>query len=121
MHTWALNVIFYSFIYLFIHLYILPHPFSHSQVAEITFNFWYKLSEVLYKKNCDNVNEQFKPYVERLIEALYRHCQMEPDHVSIFITNTYLLTALTLVADTPCKFIPLLFTSCIPLHSTYCS
>ncbi|MPC18825.1 Transportin-3 [Portunus trituberculatus] len=52
-------------------------------VAEITFNFWYKLSEVLYKKNCDNVNEQFKPYVERLIEALYRHCQMEPDHDTI--------------------------------------
>lgn len=53
------------------------------EVAEITFNFWYKLSEVLYKKNCDNVNEQFKPYVERLIEALYRHCQMEPDHDTI--------------------------------------
>lgn len=57
--------------------------FAFLQVAEITFNFWYKLSEVLYRKNCDNVNEQFKPYVERLIEALYRHCQIEPDHVSI--------------------------------------
>ncbi|KAK8723733.1 hypothetical protein OTU49_011517 [Cherax quadricarinatus] len=55
------------------------------EVAEITFNFWYKLSEVLYRKNCDNVNEQFKPYVERLIEALYRHCQIEPDHESILV------------------------------------
>lgn len=53
------------------------------QVAEITFNFWYKLSEVLYGKNSETVNKQFKPYVERLIEALYRHCQIEPDHVSI--------------------------------------
>ncbi|KAG7176748.1 Transportin-3-like 1 [Homarus americanus] len=56
-----------------------------AEVAEITFNFWYKLSEVLYRKNCDNVNEQFKPYVERLIEALYRHCQIEPDHESILV------------------------------------
>lgn len=55
------------------------------QVAEITFNFWYKLSEVLYRKNSDSVNEQFKPYVERLIEALYRHCQIEPDHVSLLL------------------------------------
>ncbi|XP_042872590.1 transportin-3-like isoform X2 [Penaeus japonicus] len=55
------------------------------EVAEITFNFWYKLSEVLYRKNCDNVNEQFKPYVERLIEALYRHCQIEPDHENILL------------------------------------
>ncbi|KAK3863762.1 hypothetical protein Pcinc_030497 [Petrolisthes cinctipes] len=55
------------------------------EVAEITFNFWYKLSEVLYRKNCDSVNEQFKPYVERLIEALYRHCQIEPDHDSILV------------------------------------
>ncbi|XP_068215164.1 transportin-3 isoform X2 [Palaemon carinicauda] len=55
------------------------------EVAEITFNFWYKLSEVVYRKNSDNVNEQFKPYVERLIEALYRHCQIEPDHESILV------------------------------------
>ncbi|XP_064103483.1 transportin-3-like isoform X1 [Macrobrachium nipponense] len=55
------------------------------EVAEITFNFWYKLSEVVYRKNCDTVNEQFKPYVERLIEALYRHCQIEPDHESILV------------------------------------
>lgn len=55
------------------------------EVAEITFNFWYKLSEVLYRKNCDNVNSMFKPYVERLIEALYRHCQIEPDHENILM------------------------------------
>ncbi|KAK7058745.1 hypothetical protein SK128_012246 [Halocaridina rubra] len=55
------------------------------EVAEITFNFWYKLSEVVYRKSSDGVNEQFKPYVERLIEALYRHCQIEPDHEAILV------------------------------------
>ncbi|XP_069937920.1 transportin-3-like [Cherax quadricarinatus] len=64
---------------------LLLYCITSLQVAEITFNFWYKLSEVLYRKNCDNVNEQFKPYVERLIEALYRHCQIEPDHESILV------------------------------------
>lgn len=50
------------------------------EVAEITFNLWYRLSEELYQKNNDSVTLLFKPYVERLIEALCRHCQMEPDH-----------------------------------------
>ncbi|KAF2343882.1 hypothetical protein FHG87_025362, partial [Trinorchestia longiramus] len=50
------------------------------EVAEITFNFWYKLSEDLYGKNCDAVNSMFMPYIERLFEALYRHCQIDVDH-----------------------------------------
>uniref|UniRef100_A0A2P2I2C8 Transportin-3-like n=1 Tax=Hirondellea gigas TaxID=1518452 RepID=A0A2P2I2C8_9CRUS len=53
------------------------------EVAEITFNFWYKLSEVLYRKNCDVVNTLFIPYVERLFEALYRHCQIDVDHLGV--------------------------------------
>jgi transportin-3 len=52
------------------------------QVAGITFNLWYRLSEELYQKNNDALTALFKPYVERLIGALCRHCQMEPDHVS---------------------------------------
>ncbi|XP_067009893.2 transportin-3 isoform X2 [Anabrus simplex] len=50
------------------------------EVAEITFNLWYRLSEELYQKNNDTLTLMFKPYVERLIAALCRHCQMEPDH-----------------------------------------
>ncbi|PNF38379.1 Transportin-3 [Cryptotermes secundus] len=50
------------------------------EVAEITFNLWYRLSEEVYQKNSDVLTALFKPYVERLIEALCRHCQMEPDH-----------------------------------------
>uniref|UniRef100_A0A0A9ZA41 Transportin-3 n=2 Tax=Lygus hesperus TaxID=30085 RepID=A0A0A9ZA41_LYGHE len=50
------------------------------EVAQITFNLWYRLSEELYHKNNDKLTTLFKPYIERLIEALCRHCQMEPDH-----------------------------------------
>lgn len=50
------------------------------EVAEITFNLWYMLSEDLYQKNTVQITEMFRPYVERLITALCRHCHMEPDH-----------------------------------------
>lgn len=50
------------------------------EVAAITFNLWYRLSEELYQKHNDRLTLLFKPYIERLIEALCRHCQMEPDH-----------------------------------------
>lgn len=50
------------------------------EVAQITFNLWYLLSEELYSKNTKSLTLLFRPYVERLITALCRHCQMEPDH-----------------------------------------
>lgn len=50
------------------------------EVAQITFNVWYKLSEVLYEKDNDELTKLFERYVERLIESLYRHCQLDPDH-----------------------------------------
>lgn len=49
-------------------------------IAEITFNLWYQLSDELYTKNSDQLNSFFKPYIERLIGALYRHAKMESDH-----------------------------------------
>lgn len=57
------------------------------EVAEITFNLWYVLSEELYQKNTKELTEMFKPYIERLITALCRHCQMEPDCEGIFLVN----------------------------------
>ncbi|XP_048516795.1 transportin-3 [Dendroctonus ponderosae] len=51
----------------------------HYEVAELTFTLWYVLSEELYQKNNKELTELFKPYIERLITALCRHCQMEPD------------------------------------------
>lgn len=50
------------------------------EVAEITFNLWYLLSEELYTKNTKALTLLFRPYIERLITALCRHCQIEPDH-----------------------------------------
>ncbi|XP_034948229.1 transportin-3 [Chelonus insularis] len=53
------------------------------EVAQITFNFWYQLSEELYQKNNEELNNTFKPYIERLIGALCKHCQIEPDHLGL--------------------------------------
>ncbi|EAL40594.1 transportin-3 isoform X2 [Anopheles merus] len=50
------------------------------EVAEITFNMWYRLSEDLYQRNNYQLTAHFKPYVERLIAALYKHSQLDPDH-----------------------------------------
>ncbi|XP_001602761.1 transportin-3 [Nasonia vitripennis] len=53
------------------------------EVAQITFNLWYRLSEILYQRNNDDLTLVFKPHIERLIGALCRHCQMEPDHLGL--------------------------------------
>ncbi|KAL0881245.1 hypothetical protein ABMA27_002342 [Loxostege sticticalis] len=50
------------------------------EVAEITFNLWYKLSDEVYQRDYQPLTDAFKPHIERLIEALARHCQCEPDH-----------------------------------------
>lgn len=48
-------------------------------MAEITFNLWYRLSEEVYRRDHQPLTDAFKPHIERLIEALARHCQCEPD------------------------------------------
>ncbi|KAI0229583.1 Transportin-3 [Lamellibrachia satsuma] len=53
------------------------------EVADITFNFWYRLSEALYQRNTQPLNEIFKPYIQRLIVALCRQCQFDSDHEGI--------------------------------------
>lgn len=50
------------------------------ELAQITFTLWYRLSEDLYHKDDDNRNAIFESYIERLIEALYKHCQLDADH-----------------------------------------
>lgn len=50
------------------------------EVAQITFNVFYKLSEELYEKNNAELTKIFERHVERLIEALYKHCQLDADH-----------------------------------------
>ena len=52
------------------------------QVADITFNFWNRLSELLYEdKRSDCLTTTFKPYIARLIIALCRLCQYDPHMV----------------------------------------
>ena len=48
----------------------------------MTFNFWYRLSEALYKTENDDKIALFRPYFETLIEALCVHCRLEADAVS---------------------------------------
>lgn len=51
------------------------------QVVEISFNFWYRLGEHLYKINDANLHSIFRPYIQRLLHCLARHCQLDTDHV----------------------------------------
>lgn len=50
-------------------------------MVEISFNFWYRLGEHLYKINDAALNGIFRPYIQRLLHCLARHCQLDPDHV----------------------------------------
>ncbi|KAI4481697.1 hypothetical protein M0804_009218 [Polistes exclamans] len=53
------------------------------EVAQITFHLWYRLSEAIYQRNSEDLNIVFRPQFQRLIAALCRHCQMEPDHLGL--------------------------------------
>jgi len=53
------------------------HDYS---IAEHSFEIWFQLSEALYYLNeyeFDAKRELFKPYVERYITILYKHCQFD--------------------------------------------
>uniref|UniRef100_A0A8D2PUH0 Transportin 3 n=1 Tax=Zosterops lateralis melanops TaxID=1220523 RepID=A0A8D2PUH0_ZOSLA len=55
------------------------HP--QYEVVEISFNFWYRLGEHLYKTDDAVIHSIFKAYIQRLLHALARHCQLDSDHV----------------------------------------
>ncbi|XP_051911011.1 transportin-3 isoform X2 [Hippocampus zosterae] len=57
------------------------HP--QYEVVEISFNFWYRLGENLYKINDAGLHAVFRPYIQRLLHCLARHCQLEPDHEGV--------------------------------------
>uniref|UniRef100_A0A0N5B0K8 Xpo1 domain-containing protein n=1 Tax=Syphacia muris TaxID=451379 RepID=A0A0N5B0K8_9BILA len=62
---------------------LLPVSFADITVVEMSFNIWYRLSEFLYNRNEDKLNEKFKPFIERYILALYMHCQLDPEEKSV--------------------------------------
>ncbi|RWS07621.1 transportin-3-like protein [Dinothrombium tinctorium] len=49
------------------------------EVAEITFHFWYRFSELVNKKGTHLLN-LFGSVANRLLLGLTRHCKLEPDH-----------------------------------------
>ncbi|KAK7861760.1 hypothetical protein R5R35_010783 [Gryllus longicercus] len=53
------------------------------EVVEITFGLWHRLSDALYQRDSDTLNAVFKPYVQRLLVYLRRHCEMEADQTGI--------------------------------------
>ncbi|OXB56065.1 hypothetical protein ASZ78_013147 [Callipepla squamata] len=53
------------------------------QVVEISFNFWYRLGEHLYKTEDAVIHGIFKAYIQRLLHALARHCQLDSDHEGV--------------------------------------
>ncbi|CAB4064075.1 TRPO3 [Lepeophtheirus salmonis] len=59
------------------------------ELTDITFNLWYRVSEELYNKQ--KYIPLFRPYIERLINALYKHCQMEPDSTEILARGDFAL------------------------------
>ncbi|NXD18190.1 TNPO3 protein, partial [Nothocercus nigrocapillus] len=57
------------------------HP--QYEVVEISFNFWYRLGEHLYKTDDAVIHSIFKAYIQRLLHALARHCQLDADHEGV--------------------------------------
>uniref|UniRef100_A0A8C3F391 Transportin 3 n=1 Tax=Corvus moneduloides TaxID=1196302 RepID=A0A8C3F391_CORMO len=57
------------------------HP--QYEVVEISFNFWYRLGEHLYKTDDVVIHSIFKAYIQRLLHALARHCQLDSDHEGV--------------------------------------
>ncbi|XP_062504529.1 transportin-3-like [Corticium candelabrum] len=53
------------------------------EVAEKTYNFWYRLSERLYQRDDMKFWDLFKPHVEALIEALRGQCRFDDDRQDI--------------------------------------
>ena len=62
-------------------LLCMDHP--QFEVAEISFNFWYRLSETLYSRHDETLSLNFVAYIRRLLSNLWKHCRMETDADSI--------------------------------------
>ncbi|KAI1711641.1 exportin 1-like protein domain-containing protein [Ditylenchus destructor] len=61
-------------------LLIMVLQYHDISLAEMTFNIWYRLSEFLYQAEDNDfkeLQEVFRPYVEKYIMALYKHCHLD--------------------------------------------
>ena len=66
-------------------------------MAEVTFNFWYRLSEALFKARNDAKTAIFRQYFQTLIEALCVHCRLESDAVSSGFYTFVLISSRVLI------------------------
>lgn len=53
------------------------------EVAEITYNFWYRFAECIENTGNTELLGVFRPYIQRLIFELMKHCQHEDDHEGV--------------------------------------
>ncbi|XP_046845172.1 transportin-3-like [Xenia sp. Carnegie-2017] len=53
------------------------------EVAEVTFNFWYSLSEAIYRENLPPEKNNFEPYYRELFQQLCLRCKLDNDTVCI--------------------------------------
>ncbi|KAM3719234.1 Transportin-3 [Dirofilaria immitis] len=83
-----------------IEMLLLLAGYHDYNLVEMTFNIWYRLSEYLYERNDDDLNAQFKPYIERYIMALYKHCRFDTDQEDIPDENDDFVEFRSQVSDT---------------------
>uniref|UniRef100_A0A1I8C237 Xpo1 domain-containing protein n=1 Tax=Meloidogyne hapla TaxID=6305 RepID=A0A1I8C237_MELHA len=58
------------------------NDYHEYNLVEMSFNVWYRLSEYLYQcdePDFDELREAFKPFVEKHILSLCRHCRIDSD------------------------------------------
>ncbi|PAV90125.1 hypothetical protein WR25_13329 [Diploscapter pachys] len=56
------------------------HDYS---LIEMTFNVWYRISEALFMVDDQDQVARFRPYVNRFLMCLYRHCRLDLDEESL--------------------------------------
>ncbi|CAG0914816.1 unnamed protein product [Notodromas monacha] len=80
------------------------------EVCNVTFNFWYNFAEVVHRHEDTHLTGLVKPYVKRLLMALRRLVEMEPDHEGILDEDTdsydFRLRVSELVRDLSCIVSP---------------
>lgn len=52
------------------------------EVIEMTLELWFSLSELLYDKSNEKKNIVFRPYINKLLHILWKHCKMPADSLT---------------------------------------
>lgn len=73
-------------------IYLLLDCIDHYdyEVAEITFHFWFRFTELIHKKSAPNLLPLFNSILNKLILGLTRHCQLECDQEGLLNNDSNL-------------------------------